>query len=81
LYTGLLGLSPTFSAPAEDNKLNDIFLLNLRLGFNFNKEKWRLANSGIFISVNNVFNTQYEYYSGYIMPGITYMLGFNFKFK
>jgi outer membrane receptor protein involved in Fe transport len=81
LYTGGLGLSSTFNAPSEGNRLDDIFLLNLRFGFNFKKEKWRLADSEIFISVNNLLNTQYEFYTGFIMPGITYMVGFNFKFK
>jgi outer membrane receptor protein involved in Fe transport len=55
--------------------------LNLRLGFSFKKEKWRLADSELFISVNNVFDYQYEYYTGYVMPGVTCMLGFSFKFK
>jgi len=81
LYTGGLGPSSAFTAPSEENKLADIFLLNLRLGFKPIKENWHLADSEIFVSVNNVFNTQYEYYTGYIMPGITYMIGFNFKFK
>ncbi|MCL2763117.1 MAG: TonB-dependent receptor plug domain-containing protein [Treponema sp.] len=78
LYTGWL--SPS-SAPAAAHTLNDIFLLNLRLGFNFTKTQWRLADSELFISVNNVCNTQYEYYTGYVMPGITYMLGCSFRFK
>ncbi len=81
LYTGGLGLSSSFTAPDESQKLKDIYLLNLRLGFSFKKEKWRLADSELFISVNNVFNHQYEYYTGYVMPGITYMLGGSFKFK
>jgi len=81
LCTGTMGSSPTFTAPAEEDKLDDIFLLNLRLGYNLVQEKWRLADSEIFVSVNNVFNTKYEYYTGYIMPGITYMIGFNFKLK
>ena len=81
LYTGGLGPSSSFTAPPEGNKLNDIFLLNLRLGFNFAREKWRLEDSELFVSVNNVFNTEYEYYTGYVMPGITFMIGGRFRFK
>ena len=81
IYTGGMRPSPSFSEPPEENKLKDIFLLNLRLGFSFTKEKWRLADSELFVSVNNVFNTQYEYYAGYAMPGITWMIGGSFKFK
>ncbi len=81
LYTGGLGLSSSFMEPAEDSKLKDIYLLNLRLGYSFKKEKWRLSDSELFVSVNNVFDYQYEYYAGYVMPGITYMIGGSFKFK
>jgi outer membrane receptor protein involved in Fe transport len=55
--------------------------LNIRLGFSLKKEEWRLEDSELFVSVNNVLNYQYEYYTGYIMPGITVMLGARLKFK
>jgi iron complex outermembrane receptor protein len=80
-YTGGLGQSPSFTEPSEENKLKDICLLNLRLGFSLKKEAWRLDDSELFVSLNNVFNYQYEYYTGYIMPGITFMLGARLKFK
>lgn len=80
-YTGGLGQSPSFTEPSEANKLKDICLLNLRLGFSLKKEAWRLEDSELFVSVNNVLNSQYEYYTGYIMPGITFMLGTRIKFK
>ena len=81
LYTGTMGLSSVITAPVKENKLDDIFLLNLRLGFKLIKENWHLADSEIFVLVNNVLNTQYEYYTGYIMPGVTFITGFNIKFK
>ena len=81
LYSGGLGISPSFSEPTEANKLNDICLLNLRLGFTYKKEKWRVAVSELFVSVNNVFDHQYEYYTGFVMPGITWMIGGSIKFK
>ena len=81
MYSGGLGQSPSFSAPAEENKLKDICLLNLRLGFRYANEKWRLVDSEIFVSVNNILDYQYEYYTGFVMPGITWMAGGRFRFK
>jgi len=81
LYSGALGLSPTFTAPAAENRLRDIFLLNLRLSYGFAREEWRLANSEAFVSVHNVLNTRYEFFRGYSMPGVTFMMGLSFRFN
>jgi iron complex outermembrane receptor protein len=80
-YGGGLSLSPTITPPAEVDNLRDIYILNLRLGFNFARESLRLSNSEVFFSVNNVFNHQYEYFTGYLMPGVTFMTGFSFRFR
>ncbi|MCL2412306.1 MAG: TonB-dependent receptor plug domain-containing protein [Treponema sp.] len=80
-YSGGLGLSPSFTEPLAENRLNDIFLLNLRAGFRFENTNWRLMDSELFVSVNNVLNVRYEYYAGFVMPGITFMIGFNFRFR
>ena len=78
-YTGTLGLSPIITAPPQENRLRDIYLLNMRLAYEFASEAWRITNAELFFSVNNVFHYQYEYFTGYIMPGITFMTGFTIK--
>jgi iron complex outermembrane receptor protein len=81
LYGGSLMPSGSFSPPAETDKLADIHLLNLRLSWSFEYAPWRLEKGELFVSVNNLLNRTYEYYRGYEMPGVTWMLGGSLKFK
>jgi iron complex outermembrane receptor protein len=81
LYAGTVGRSNNFTAPAETSKLDDINLVNLRLGYKFDYETWRLSEAEVFVSVDNVFNAEYKYDLNYPMPGTTFMVGADFKFN
>jgi len=70
----------------ERDKLKDINVVNLRLGYQFDYQPWRLSEGEFFISVDNLFNAEYAYKKDqdkipYYMPGTTFMAGFDFKFK
>ena len=80
-YTGVLALTPTFTSPPDENRLRDIYILNLRMGYNFAKYSRRIADSELFFSLNNVFNYEYEYFTAYIMPGFTFTIGLNLSIR
>ena len=81
MYGGNLNRTDSFPELTPNQKLNDIKVVNLRFAYTFNYKKLRIEGAEIFASVNNVFNQDYEYYEGYKMPGITYMIGGEIKFK
>jgi iron complex outermembrane receptor protein len=64
-----------------ENKLNDINLLHLKIGYEFSDKERRLVKGDIFISINNLLNQDYEYYPGFKMPGINFMAGLDLRFK
>ncbi|WP_148257766.1 TonB-dependent receptor [Leadbettera azotonutricia] len=70
-----------FTDLSDAVKLDDQHLVNLRLSCEFAYAKWRVDKAEVFAGVNNILNHQYQYYAGYIMPGITYSMGVDFKFK
>ncbi len=83
LYQGITRRSGTLNygllTPAD--KLDDITLVNARLSYRFNFKPLRLTDSEVFLTVNNIFNQEYEYAKGYSMPGTTVFAGFSMKFK
>ena len=70
-----------FRSLTDADKLDDITVVNARLGYTFDYHPWGLKESEIFLAVNNILNKDYEYAKGYRMPGTTFFVGFNFKFK
>jgi len=82
LYQGTNRRSGNFNFPqlTRRDKLDDITLVNARVSYHFKYRPLRLADSEIFLAVNNIFNQDYEYAKGYPMPGITAFAGFSMKF-
>ena len=70
-----------FPLLTDADKLDDITVVNARLSYNFDYAPWRLKDSEFFIAVSNILNKKYEYAKGYRMPGTTFFIGLNFKFK
>ncbi|MDR1395301.1 MAG: TonB-dependent receptor plug domain-containing protein [Deltaproteobacteria bacterium] len=70
-------------------ELDDINVFNLRLGYSFSHEPMRLESAEIFLAVDNVFNEKYAFTlagnppntAPELMPGTTFMIGADFKFK
>jgi iron complex outermembrane receptor protein len=81
LYAGSLQRTASFIELSESARLDDIHLLNLRLGYSLQYKPWHIEEGEIFVSLNNALNRKYEYYAGYEMPGIIYTLGGRVKFK
>lgn len=93
VYDSTLGRTSNPGAPGSNfpaltkaNKLDDINLVNLRLGYNFECESINLNEGEFFISVDNLFNADYAYTKDgnnipYKMPGTTFMAGFDLKFN
>jgi iron complex outermembrane receptor protein len=81
LYGGNLQNTASFTELTESARLDDIHLLNLRLGYSLQYRPWHIEDGEIFVSLNNALNRKYEYYAGYVMPGITFTLGGRIKFK
>jgi len=73
----------TFNMPklTSKDKLDDITLINARIGYQFDYKPFMLKDSEIFVAINNVFNQEYEYAKGYPMPGTTYFGGFAVRFN
>jgi len=70
-----------YSQLTENNKLEDFILANGRLGYGFDYKPLRIADSEVYVAVNNIFNRHYEYAKGYSMPGITVFAGVTLKFQ
>jgi iron complex outermembrane receptor protein len=81
LYAGGLMPEGNFIEPPEMSKLDDINLLNLRLGFGFDYKRWHIESAELFVSINNLLNKKYAYYTDYEMPGISFMIGGSFTLK
>jgi iron complex outermembrane receptor protein len=81
LYGGNLPRTATFTELSEAQRLEDIHLLNLRLGYAFVYEKWRLNQGEVFVAASNLLNRRYEFYRGNEMPGISFTLGGSLRFK
>jgi iron complex outermembrane receptor protein len=81
LYSGNLQRSGSFSDLSESQRLEDIHLLGLRLGYSFAYKPWRIEEAEVFVSAANLLNRGYQYVQGYQMPGITFTLGGSLKLK
>lgn len=83
LYEGTVsrGGPPNGNLLSETSPLDDVNLVNLRLGYFFDHEPWRLKEGEIFVAVDNVFNADYTYNSALKMPGTTVMFGVDLKFN
>jgi len=83
VYAGTSARSGTFNFAqiTDGSKLGDVTVMNARLSYHFSYTPWRLADSELFVSVNNLLNQSYEYAKGYSMPETTFFGGFSLKFR
>jgi iron complex outermembrane receptor protein len=81
IYAGTLMRSAGFSDPSPAAKMDDQYLLNMRISYTIDHEPWNLAKAEIFFSADNILNRTYEYYYNYEMPGIAFMVGADIKFN
>jgi iron complex outermembrane receptor protein len=81
IYAGTLMRSAGFSDPSAAAKMDDQYLLNMRVSYTIDYEPWDIAKAEIFFSADNILNRTYEYYYNYEMPGMTFMVGANIKFN
>ncbi len=83
LYQGTFVRSGTFDTPriTHKDKLNDITLVNARIGYHFAYRPLLLGDSEISLAINNIFNQHYEYAKGYPMPGTTVFGGITLRFN
>ncbi|MDR1677347.1 MAG: TonB-dependent receptor [Deltaproteobacteria bacterium] len=84
--TGATAPSSNFTDLTADYLMKNINVVNLRLGYKFNQESMKLADAEVYLSVHNLLDQDYAYTldgnrEPYYMPGITFMLGADFKFK
>lgn len=79
LYQGTAVRSGTFNF-GDPVRLRDITLVNARISYKFNYNTLRITDSEVFVTLNNIFNQEYEYARGYGMPGTTFSAGFMVKF-
>ena len=64
----------------EREKVGDAFLLNAKLSYFFELPSIHLEKGEIFVAVENITNTVYEYAPGYRMPGTSVMAGVSLTF-
>lgn len=64
----------------DQDKLDDIWLVNLRLGYSFEFKPMLVKQGEIYLAVDNLFDRDYAYASGYDMPGTTFMVGLDLNF-
>lgn len=83
VYQGTVVRSGTFDVPSitHKDKLNDITVVNARIGYRFNCRPFMLGDSEVSLAVNNIFNQNYEYAKGYPMPGTTVFGGVTLRFN
>lgn len=83
LYQGTVSRAGTFniSNPGHINKLDDITLVNARLGYRFDYSALHLKGSEIFVAVDNIFSQDYAYAKGYPQPGTTIFGGVSLRFQ
>ena len=78
----------TFSRLTDNDRLNSIDVVNLRLDYFFSYDKLHLEEGRVFVGVDNLFDCKYGYtmekqgsdHKLYYMPGTTFMAGFELKF-
>jgi len=62
------------------SRVSDTFLLNAKLSYLFELPSILLEKGEVFVAMENITNTKYEYAPGYRMPGTTIMAGFSLTF-
>ncbi len=67
-------------ATAKKNSVSDTVLLNAKLSYFFEVPSLMLEKGELFVAVENVTNTLYEYAPGYYMPGTSTMVGISLAF-
>ncbi|MDR2795478.1 MAG: TonB-dependent receptor [Spirochaetaceae bacterium] len=72
---GLSNSSASFFELSGSQRLDDISLVNIRLAYSFNYQRWRIENAELFIAASNLLDRRYEYYQGYTMPPFSLTLG------
>lgn len=83
LYQGTSARAGGFNygALSGKDKLDNITLVNARFSRKFKKPGGQINDAEIFLSIDNIFDRDYEYAKGYPMPGITAMIGCSASFK
>jgi iron complex outermembrane receptor protein len=64
----------------ENASVNDAFLLNAKLSHFFEIPSLPLERGEVFVAVENITNTRYEFSPGYYMPGTSFMVGLSLTF-
>ena len=78
MYTASWGRG---AEPVTDYKrVSDMFVANAKLSYFFAYDKLCLEESEVFVAVENLTDTKYEYSPGYEMPGTTFTVGFVLNF-
>ena len=96
MYAGTLartsapGGASNFPDLTSLNKLDDINVFNIHLGYMFVCDKLRIKEGKAYIGIDNVFDSDYAYAqeidtatgekAGYNMPGISFMIGVELTF-
>lgn len=82
LYQGTsMRTSGAFPALTRADRLGNITLANLRVSHMLDDGSFGMKGAEVFVSVDNLFDRNYEYAKGYAMPGLTAMAGFTIRFK
>ena len=78
MYTETWGRTAT---PVTDyGRVSDMVVANAKLSYFFAYDRLCLEESEVFVAVENLTNTKYEYSPGYEMPGTTFTVGFVLNF-
>ncbi|MDR0466268.1 MAG: TonB-dependent receptor plug domain-containing protein [Deltaproteobacteria bacterium] len=80
MYTDSWSRAVPAQGYVERGKVDESFLLNAKLSYFFELPTIHLEKGEIFLAVENITNTVYEYAPGYRMPGTTFMAGFSLTF-
>lgn len=71
----------TLARPARTNeRIDSYFLLGARLAYDFQIPEWEGAKGEVYLSGENLTDTDYEYKPGYPMPGANLMVGCKLSF-
>lgn len=71
----------TLGRPAGKNeRIDSYFLLGARLAYDFLIPEWEGAKGEVYLSGENLTDTDYEYKPGYPMPGANMMVGLKLSF-
>lgn len=71
-------INPRFGGNLE--KVDEYFLLNGRVAYDFECKNLCMKEGTVYLAVENITDSEYEYRKAYPMPGIMVMAGFDIRF-